>query len=238
MKRIVRGHRPGGADDPPHLERLRLDEPDLHGRAAADVDADEHDARAEPRDRERARHRRWRARRLDHDVEAASARSPRPPARRAGPRSGRSCVSPRSRAPSARRCACGSISVTAPPIVAAAMRAEEADRPAADHRDLVARVDPAGRHGRAVGDRERLDERALRERELVGNAVQPRGLRHEVLGVGAADREPEVVVAVVDDAFADDAVARPGAWSPPLPTSAISPDHSWPGMIGYETGMM
>ena len=22
------------------------------------------------------------------------------------------------------------------------------------------------------------------------------------------------------------------------PTSAISPDHSWPGMIGYETGMM
>ena len=64
---------PGGADDPAHLERLGLHEPDLDGRAAADVDADEHDARAERRDREGARHRGRSARSLDHDVEAASA---------------------------------------------------------------------------------------------------------------------------------------------------------------------
>ena len=88
-------------------------------------------------------------------------------------------------------------------------RAKKADRPAADHRDLVARVDPVGRHRGAVRDRERLHERTLRKGELVGNPVQPRRLGDEVLGVGAADREPEVVVAVVDDALADDAVTRP-----------------------------
>src|SRR5207344_2635340 len=48
---------------------------------------------------------------------------------------------------------------------------------------------------------------ALAERELVRNTVQPRRLGDEVLGVGSADREAEVVVAVVDDAFAHDAMA-------------------------------
>ena len=86
-------------------------------------------------------------------------------------------------------------------------RAEQADRAAADHGDLVARVDPAGGDGRVVGDRERLDERALDERQLVRDAVQPGRLGDEVLGVGAADRESEVVVAVVDDALSDDAIA-------------------------------
>src|SRR5690348_7501146 len=35
---------PGGADDAPHLEGLRLHQADLHRRRAADVDADQHDA--------------------------------------------------------------------------------------------------------------------------------------------------------------------------------------------------
>src|SRR5207253_147681 len=50
-------------------------------------------------------------------------------------------------------------------------------------------------------------ESALGKRELLGNTVQPGRPGHEVLGVRAADREPEVIVAVVDDAFADDAIA-------------------------------
>src|SRR5207248_919853 len=87
-------------------------------------------------------------------------------------------------------------------------RAEQPDRTAADHGDRVARVDSPGGDGRVVRDRERFDERALAERELLGDLVQPRGLRDEVFGVGAADREAEVVGAVVDDTLADDAVAR------------------------------
>ena len=87
-------------------------------------------------------------------------------------------------------------------------RAEQADRAAADHRHLVAGVDPTCGDRGAVGDRERLDERALTEGELVGDAVEPGRLGDEVLGVGATDRESEVVVAVVDDALADHAVAR------------------------------
>ncbi len=87
--------------------------------------------------------------------------------------------------------------------------AEQADRPAADDRHLVAGVDPVRRNGRAVCDRKRLDEGALRERELVGNAMQPGRLGDEVLRVGTADRESEVVVAVVHDALADDTVAGP-----------------------------
>src|SRR5438552_1825517 len=47
---------PGGADDPSHLEGLRLDETDLDRRRPADVDADEDDARAERSDGKRARH--------------------------------------------------------------------------------------------------------------------------------------------------------------------------------------
>ena len=143
---------------------------------------------------------------LDDDVEPASAGRLRR-LLATGPAAGSiTALAPISSA-SARRCACGSISVTAAPIVAGCQRTEEADRPAADDRDLVARVDAVRRDRSAVGDGERLDERPLTERELVGNAVEPGRLCHEVLGVGAADREAEVVVAVVDDALADDAVA-------------------------------
>src|SRR6185437_12001783 len=46
----ARGHEPDRprpqarrADDPPHLQRLRLDQPDLDRSAPADVDADEDD---------------------------------------------------------------------------------------------------------------------------------------------------------------------------------------------------
>ncbi len=88
-------------------------------------------------------------------------------------------------------------------------RAEEADRATADDRDLVARVDPARGNRRAVGDGEGLHECPLRERELVGDDVQPGGLGHEVLRVCPADREAEVVAAVVDDALPDHAITRP-----------------------------
>ena len=44
-----------------------------------------------------------------------------------------------------------------------------------------------------------------RERELLRDSVQPRRLGHEVLGVGAADREAEMVIA--DDALAHHPVA-------------------------------
>src|SRR2546421_6213708 len=64
---------PGGADDPSHLERFRLDKADLDGRGAADVYPYEHDARAERRNRKRARHGRRSAGGFDHHVEPASA---------------------------------------------------------------------------------------------------------------------------------------------------------------------
>src|SRR5581483_616581 len=77
----ARGHEPnrprpeaGGADDAPHLKRLRLDQPDLDRRAAPDVDADEDDPPFESREGKDARHRRRYARRLDDDVEAPAAR--------------------------------------------------------------------------------------------------------------------------------------------------------------------
>jgi len=67
--------------------------------------------------------------------------------------------------------------------------------------------------------------------------VQPGRLGHEVLGVGAADREAEVIVAVVDDALPDHAIARPQRSHA---TSDLC-DLAGPlvaRMIGYETGMI
>ena len=87
---------------------------------------------------------------------------------------------------------------------------EETDRAAADNGHLVAGVDAACRDRGAIGDRERFDEGTLREGELVRDAMEPRCLRDEVLGVGSTDRESEMIVSVVDDALADHAITRPG----------------------------
>ena len=88
-------------------------------------------------------------------------------------------------------------------------RAEKADRPAADNGHVVACVDPVGGDSGVVRHRKRLDERAVAEGQLVGDAVQPRRLRDEVLRIRPADREAEMVVTVVNDAFADDTVTLP-----------------------------
>src|SRR5581483_12467057 len=52
-------------------------------------------------------------------------------------------------------------------------RAEKPDRAATDDGDLVAGIDAVCGDRCAVRDREWLDECALPERELVGDAVQP-----------------------------------------------------------------
>src|SRR6476661_218655 len=84
---------------------------------------------------------------------------------------------------------------------------EEPDWAAADNGHFVARVDAVGGNGRVVCDRERFDKGTLREGDLVRDAVQPRRLRDEVLRVRSTDRKSEMVVSVVDDAFADHAIA-------------------------------
>ena len=75
--------------------------------------------------------------------------------------------------------------------------AKQSDRAAADDRHDICGIDAAGGDGRAVGDGERLDERTFCERELLGQLVKPVTSRLQILGVGAADGEAEVVSSAV-----------------------------------------
>ena len=69
--------------------------------------------------------------------------------------------------------------------------------------------------------------------------MQPLTARLEVFGVGAVDRKAEMISSAgPDDALAHDGITRREPEPTDEPVSTTSPHHSWPGMIGYETGMM
>ena len=87
--------------------------------------------------------------------------------------------------------------------------AEQADRSAADHGDVVARIQAAGAVRRVVGDREGFDQSTGRVRELVRKDVQPFRTRAEVLRVGTADREAEMIASTrAHHALAHHPIAR------------------------------
>ena len=87
--------------------------------------------------------------------------------------------------------------------------AQQPDRPATDDRHGIGRVDPVGTDGGVVRDRERLDHRALCERETLWQLVKPLTARLEVFGVGAVDRKAEMISpARPDDALAYDCITR------------------------------
>ena len=205
-KRSVSGHTPGEPIEPVIVQLLGLDEPELGGRLAADVDADVGDAALERRDLEGLRHHRRAPGGLDHDVGAARRRS----GRRAASSSSSGCdgvvrrparAPPRGGPARARRRSC------AHPWRPDAAHDGETDRARRRAPRRVAGVDAAGPHQRVVRDAERLDERAHWSSESSsGSRCSHAGLGDEELGGGAADREAEVVVA--DHALPHDAVAR------------------------------
>ena len=96
---------------------------------------------------------------------------------------------------------------------------------------------PSGGHGRVVGDRERLDERALANESSSGMRCSQDALATKYSASAPLIEKPKWSSPLLT-------THSPTTRSParsvvtPLPTSATSPDHSWPGMIGYETGMM
>ena len=85
---------------------------------------------------------------------------------------------------------------------------QQADRPAPDYGDMIARINTPKVEEHVVGDRERFHQGALRIRQLVGDLVEPFPPSREHLGCGTVDVETEVVPApLADDTFPDHTVS-------------------------------